>query len=96
MLCKGKYDQTSEIQSDQAFNNQRHQGHKHEIDRLQREYEEVRGILVSNMESLIERGENVDELLERSEELENAAKSFKMNCRQALGRFRWQANKVII
>ena len=50
---------------------------------------------MSNMESLIERGENVDELLERSEELESAAKSFKMNCRQTLGRFEWKAYKVI-
>ena len=94
-MFEGQYDQTSEIQSDQVFNNQGRQGHTYEIDRLQREYEEVRGILVSNMESLIERGENVDELLERSEQLENAAKSFKMNCRQLLGRFRWQAYKVI-
>ena len=89
-----KYDQTNAIQSEQVINNQRQQRQTQEIDRLQREVEETRGVLVSNFEALIERGDNVDGLLQRAEQLENAAMCFVRNARHVRRRFCCQAYKV--
>lgn len=47
------------------------------IESVQRDVDEVRQIVITNIDRIVERGERVDALVEKSENLANEAKQFK-------------------
>lgn len=46
---------------------------------VQQQVDEVKGIMTQNIEKVLERGEKLDDLLDKTEELESSVSNFKMN-----------------
>ena len=66
------------------------------IERLQREAEDLEGIMRSNVDDIREGHERrLQDSLERAEDLEMNARTFQQNCRRIRIRQWWENNKVI-
>lgn len=51
--------------------------------RVQAEVDEVKGIMMDNIEKILKRGENIDDLIEGAEELTNTTKAFHRTAKKA-------------
>ena len=63
---------------------------------LTSQVDEVKGIMVKNIERVLERGEKLDILVNKTEELDRSASTFKKNTRQLQQKMWWKNVKWIV
>ncbi|XP_013407377.1 vesicle-associated membrane protein 7 [Lingula anatina] len=63
---------------------------------VQKQVNEVKGIMTQNIEKVLERGEKLDTLVERSEELEGTSKMFSTTARKVRKKYWWKNTKMTI
>lgn len=66
-------------------------GHDDAINNAQREIDDVRGIMTRNIEGLLERGERIDLLVDKTDRLGGSAREFRVRSR-GLKREMWWKN----
>lgn len=66
------------------------------MSRLQSQVEEVKGVMTQNIEKVIERGDRLDDLMDKTEELEASAANFQRTSRKISKRYWWRNKKMTI
>eukprot|EP00794_Sanderia_malayensis_P012782 gene12782-14093_t len=66
------------------------------IRKVQKEVDEVKGVMTKNIEKVLERGERLDILIEKTEDLEASAASFKKSARKVRNKYWWQNTRNCI
>lgn len=66
------------------------------IARAQREIDSVKGIMTENIERVLERGERIDLLVDKTAGLQTGAREFRMKSRQLRRRMWWKNTKLMI
>ncbi len=64
------------------------------IERLQGEVEQVKNIMSANINSIVERGERLDLLVDKTENLSNESVSFRQSSRRLQRKMWWQNTKM--
>lgn len=67
-----------------------------QISTLQSQVEEVKGVMTQNIEKVLERGERLEELMEKTTELESNAATFKKTSRQVQRKMWWKNTRWTI
>lgn len=65
------------------------------ISNVQREIEDVRGIMTRNIEGLLERGERIDLLVDKTDRLGGSAREFRVRSRGLKRRMWWKNVKLM-
>lgn len=60
------------------------------VRKVQKEVEDVKGVMTKNIEKVLERGERLDILIEKTDNLEESSQSFKRSTVQLRRKFWWQ------
>ncbi|XP_068277644.1 vesicle-associated membrane protein 8 [Nyctibius grandis] len=63
---------------------------------LRREVEGVKAVMVQNVERVLARGENLEQLHSKSQELEATSEHFKTTSQKVARRFWWQNVKLLV
>lgn len=71
------------------------QGREDAIANAQREIEDVRGIMTRNIEGLLERGERIDLLVDKTDRLGGSAREFRVRSRGLKRRMWWKNVKLM-
>ncbi|KAK3987876.1 synaptobrevin-domain-containing protein [Cladorrhinum sp. PSN332] len=71
------------------------QGREDAITNAQREIEDVRGIMTRNIEGLLERGERIDLLVDKTDRLGGSAREFRVRSRGLKRRMWWKNVKLM-
>lgn len=66
------------------------------VSRLQTQIDEVKGVMTQNIEKVIERGERLDDLMDKTEELEATSANFQRTSRKIAKRYWWRNKKMTI
>ncbi|KAJ8022753.1 Vesicle-associated membrane protein 7 [Holothuria leucospilota] len=66
------------------------------LSKLQRQVDDVKQIMTENIEKVLSRGELLDDLLSKTEDLEASSKSFQSSSRQVRKQFFWKNTRVTI
>eukprot|EP00112_Aurelia_sp_Birch-Aquarium-sp1_P011745 Seg2471.2 transcript_id=Seg2471.2/GoldUCD/mRNA.D3Y31 product="Vesicle-associated membrane protein 711" protein_id=Seg2471.2/GoldUCD/D3Y31 len=66
------------------------------INQVQREVDDVKGIMTKNIEKVLERGEKLDILIDKTENLEASAHSFKKTSTKLRKKYWWQNTRSCI
>lgn len=66
------------------------------IAKAQREIDSVKGIMTENIERVLERGERIDLLVDKTAGLSTGAREFRMRSRQLRRRMWWKNTKLMI
>eukprot|EP00892_Ulva_mutabilis_P001973 jgi/Ulvmu1/11777/UM008_0191.1 len=64
------------------------------IHRVKAKVDEVKGIMVQNIEKVLERGERIEVLVDKTEDLQNQAQRFQVQGRNLRNKMWWQNMKV--
>lgn len=64
------------------------------VDRLKEEIQQVKDVMVSNIESIVERGERLDLLVDKTENLSSESVSFRQSSRRLQRKMWWQNAKM--
>ncbi|KAK3943836.1 synaptobrevin [Diplogelasinospora grovesii] len=70
-------------------------GHDDAINNAQREIEDVRGIMTRNIEGLLERGERIDLLVDKTDRLGGSAQEFRVRSRGLKRKMWWKNVKLM-
>ena len=65
-------------------------GHNDAIGRAQREIDDVKGIMTQNIERVLERGERLDLLIDKTDRLGGSARDFRFRSRDLRRRMWWK------
>lgn len=65
------------------------------IKRTQNQLDEVQGIMADNIEKVLTRGDELDSLQERSEDLEAGARLFRRSARRLRNNMWWKDKKML-
>ncbi|KAK4112310.1 vesicle-associated membrane protein [Canariomyces notabilis] len=71
------------------------QGRADAIDNVNREMDDVRGIMTRNIEGLLERGERIDLLVDKTDRLGGSARDFRVRSRGLKRRMWWKNVKLM-
>ncbi|KAK3688609.1 synaptobrevin [Podospora appendiculata] len=71
------------------------QGHDDAITNVQREIDDVRGIMTRNIEGLLERGERIDLLVDKTDRLGGSAREFRVRSRGLKRQMWWKNVKLM-
>lgn len=66
------------------------------LGKLQRQVDDVKEIMTQNIEKVVSRGELLDDLLSKTEDLEASSKSFHSTSRQVRKKFFWKNARVAV
>eukprot|EP00478_Filoreta_tenera_P001358 GABV01001379.1.p1 GENE.GABV01001379.1~~GABV01001379.1.p1 ORF type:complete len:239 (+),score=93.91 GABV01001379.1:138-854(+) len=66
------------------------------LEQVKDEVDAVKGIMINNIESVLERGEKIELLVDKSEKLEGDARRFKKSARRFKNHMWWQNVKVML
>ncbi|KAM7452605.1 hypothetical protein ABFA07_000255 [Porites harrisoni] len=67
-----------------------------QIAKVRREVNEVKGVMTQNIEKVLERGERIDVLVGKAEELDNSAQSFHRQSTRLRKQMWWQNKKMCL
>ena len=94
ILIKGNSSQANSSQDTRRPKNKSRPGDPDKVERVKDEVARVKDIMVTNIEALLERGERLDLLVDKTEQLSTNAVSFKQASRTLARRMWWQNFKV--
>uniref|UniRef100_H2XUP2 V-SNARE coiled-coil homology domain-containing protein n=3 Tax=Ciona intestinalis TaxID=7719 RepID=H2XUP2_CIOIN len=63
---------------------------------MQNQVGEVTGIMRQNIEKVIERGDKLDDLVDKTEDLQAGAATFKVTAKRIQRKYFWQNKKMLI
>lgn len=66
------------------------------VSRLQSQVDEVKGVMTQNIEKVMERGDRLDDLMDKTEELEASAANFQQTSRKISRRYWWRNKKMTL
>ncbi|XP_038060796.1 vesicle-associated membrane protein 7-like [Patiria miniata] len=64
------------------------------IDNLQSQVDEVKGIMIQNIDKVLSRGEKLDDLMQKTEDLEASAQSFQKTAKRVSNKYKWMNRKT--
>nr|XP_039273080.1 vesicle-associated membrane protein 7-like [Styela clava] len=67
-----------------------------QLSALQNQVGEVTGIMRQNVETVLERGEKLDDLVDKTEDLQNSATTFKVTSTKISRKMMWKNRKMMI
>lgn len=67
-----------------------------QLSRVRQDVEEVKGVMTQNIEKVLERGERIDVLLDKTEELDYSANTFRTNAVRIRRKMWWQNTKMCL
>ena len=91
----GSSSQASTIQNNRKQKKKGRPGDPDKVERVKDEVARVKDIMVTNIEALLERGERLDLLVDKTEQLSSNAVTFKQASRTLARRMWWQNFKVM-
>nr|KAG5692675.1 hypothetical protein BaRGS_028475 [Batillaria attramentaria] len=71
-------------------------GGKDSVSRLQSQVDEVKDVMTQNIEKVMERGDRLDDLMDKTEELEASAANFQRTSRKIRKRYWWKNKKMTL
>ncbi|XP_046844734.1 vesicle-associated membrane protein 7-like [Xenia sp. Carnegie-2017] len=81
----------------EAFNSRREGGaSSDQLSRVRQDVEDVKGVMTQNIEKVLERGERIDTLLDKTEELDSSASTFRTNAVRVRRKMWWQNTKMCL
>ncbi|KAK7111258.1 vesicle-associated membrane protein 7-like [Littorina saxatilis] len=66
------------------------------VSKLQSQVDEVKGVMTQNIEKVMERGDRLEDLMDKTEELENSAQNFQRTSRKISRRYWWKNKKMTL
>ncbi len=72
------------------------EGQNDAIGKAQKEIEDVRGIMSQNIESILERGERIDLLVDKTDRLGGSARDFRVRSRGLRRRMWWKNVRLMV
>ena len=93
-LYSGPSSRANASQNNRKPKNKSRPGDPDKVERVKDEVARVKDIMVTNIEALLERGERLDLLVDKTEQLSSNAVTFKQASRTLARRMWWQNFKV--
>ena len=93
-LFSGPSSRANASQNNRKPKNKSRPGDPDKVERVKDEVARVKDIMVTNIEALLERGERLDLLVDKTEQLSSNAVTFKQASRTLARRMWWQNFKV--
>ncbi|KAL8608969.1 hypothetical protein ACOMHN_062852 [Nucella lapillus] len=66
------------------------------VSRLQSQVDEVKGVMTQNIEKVMERGDHLEDLMDKTEELEASANNFQKTSRKIRKKYWWKNKKMTL
>ncbi|XP_033643976.1 vesicle-associated membrane protein 7-like [Asterias rubens] len=66
------------------------------VSALQNQVDEVKDIMIQNIDNVLSRGEKLDDLMQKTEDLEASAQSFQKSARRVSNKYKWMNRRNLL